>query len=75
VDTLENILLRVQAIATMTRLAAQQTTDELRPETVYETMLAIEDYLDEALHRLLPLKREAEASIDRVLQGLRRAER
>jgi hypothetical protein len=61
---------KARAIVEMVRLAAQTTGDELRPEILYETMLAVEDLIDAALAGLKPLIDEAEQCLQDALQRL-----
>ena len=74
-------ILKARAITEMVRLAAQSNGDELRPATLYEVMLAVEDYLDTALAGLKPLIDEDERQFQdtmrrkgRVLPGQEKTE-
>jgi hypothetical protein len=68
-------ILKARAIVEMVRLAAQSDGDELRPATVYETMLAVEDLLDTALTGLAPLIQSAIADNEHTHIGRRSPDR
>jgi hypothetical protein len=68
-------LLQARAIVEMVRLASQTTGDELRPEILYETMLALEDILDTALAGLQPLIEEDEQCLQDAITREREGRR
>jgi hypothetical protein len=63
-------LLKARAITEVVRLATQ-ASDELRPEIVYEAMLAVEDIIDAALAGLNPLIEEDEQCLQDAFKRLR----
>jgi hypothetical protein len=64
---------RARGIVEMVRLAAQSAGDELRPEALYEAMLAVEDFLDTAVAGLKPLIDEDERQFQETMRRKGRA--
>jgi hypothetical protein len=62
-------ILKARAITEMVCLACQ-ARDELRPEILYEAMLALEDIIDAALTGLKPLIEEDEQALQDALERL-----
>ena len=69
-EDVRNPLLQARAITELVRLVTQSSErDELRPETLYEVMVTLEDILDAALAGLQPLVDEEDRAIKRLWEG------
>jgi hypothetical protein len=62
-------ILKARAITEIVHLACQ-ARDELRPEILYEAMLALEDIIDAAVTGLKPLIEEDEQALQDALERL-----